>query len=198
LKATKLRAKQSVSELAGKTITVPLKRPVFLQQEKLLLPTERGNAYHLFMERIHFIKTDTQEQIQQQLLQMTGAGVFTAAEAECINTAQIFAFFQSPAGSRLKKANKTYRELPFTLRVQPEGQEEPVLVQGIIDCCFEEDEKLVLVDYKTDSIKDGVEQIKEKYRAQLVLYKQALERILKKPVGETILYLFENGQILYY
>ena len=67
--------------------------------------------------------------------------------------------------------------------------QEKVLIQGIIDAYFEEDGEIVLVDYKTDSIKTGEELI-GRYRTQVEYYKEALEKLTGKKVKESILYSF--------
>ena len=66
---------------------------------------------------------------------------------------------------------------------------ETILVQGIIDVFFEEEDGLVVLDYKTDKVRSAGE-LKEKYHAQLDYYAQALERLLQKPVKEKIIYSF--------
>ena len=63
-----------------------------------------------------------------------------------------------------------------------------ILVQGIIDVCFEENGELVVLDYKTDRVRKA-EELREKYHAQLDYYAEALEQLLKKPVKEKILSL---------
>ena len=74
--------------------------------------------------------------------------------------------------------------------IYPEIQsEEMILVQGIIDVCFEENGELVVLDYKTDRVRKA-EELREKYHAQLDYYAEALEQLLKKPVKEKIIYSF--------
>ena len=65
-----------------------------------------------------------------------------------------------------------------------------VLIQGIIDAFFEEDGQLVLVDYKTDAVK-AKEELIGRYKAQMDLYQEALERATGKRVKEKILYSFK-------
>ena len=67
-----------------------------------------------------------------------------------------------------------------------------MLVQGIIDCHFEEDDGLVLVDYKNDAVFNGnISSIITRYKIQLYLYREALEQITAREVKETYLYLFD-------
>ena len=83
------------------------------------------------------------------------------------------------------------REWAFTYkRVTQEGQAQ--LVQGVIDCCFEENGKWVLIDYKTDSPAD-IPAALQKHRPQLEIYADALLRITKMDVKERILYLVRAG-----
>ena len=66
---------------------------------------------------------------------------------------------------------------------------ECLLVQGIIDVYFEEEDGLVLLDYKTDKVSCEQELI-DKYRVQLEYYAQALERLTGKDVKEKLIYSF--------
>ena len=90
---------------------------------------------------------------------------------------------------------KLYREQPFVMgisaaRVEEKfPSEEKVLIQGIMDAFFEEEGEMVLVDYKTDSIKTGAE-LTERYQTQVEYYREALEKLTGKKVKESILYSF--------
>ncbi len=68
-------------------------------------------------------------------------------------------------------------------------KDEKLIIQGVIDCCFEEDDGLVLLDYKTDYVTD-IEEIKNKYKMQIQYYEKALNKITGKTVKEKYLYLF--------
>ena len=72
---------------------------------------------------------------------------------------------------------------------------EQVLLQGVIDCWFEEEDGIVLVDYKTDNV-DGIDEIHQKYDIQLALYARALEKITKKSVKDKIIYLFSRDIVI--
>ena len=65
--------------------------------------------------------------------------------------------------------------------------DETLIVQGIADCVFEENGELVIVDYKTDRVKDA-DTLRNRYQKQLEIYRQALQQTLSKPVKETVLY----------
>jgi ATP-dependent helicase/nuclease subunit A len=92
------------------------------------------------------------------------------------------------------------REKPFTLRTVRGGRE--MLVQGVIDCCFEEDGRMILIDYKSSFIKPGkqheaeLERIRNEYKVQTDLYGEAVEKGTGKEVGEAYLYLFASGEAI--
>ena len=71
--------------------------------------------------------------------------------------------------------------------------DETVLIQGIIDVFFEEEDGLVLLDYKTDSVSSMAE-LWNRYETQLDYYQEALEKIYGKPVKERVLYSFHLGR----
>lgn len=76
---------------------------------------------------------------------------------------------------------------------------ETVLIQGVVDCIFRENGKLVLLDYKTDRVlerRGGVEALVEQYRFQLELYGKALEDIMGEPVSEMWLYFFDGSHLV--
>ena len=67
------------------------------------------------------------------------------------------------------------------------------IVQGIIDCYFEEDDGIVLIDYKNSYMGNGTTEavIVERYRNQIELYREALEAAAGKAVKESYLYMFD-------
>ena len=100
------------------------------------------------------------------------------------------------------KASRLWREYAFTMPLAarvldptlPKAAEnEPLMVQGIADCVFEEDGALVIVDYKTDRVRDPAV-LRERYKEQLSLYRRALSETLSLPVRETLLYAFYTGE----
>lgn len=107
---------------------------------------------------------------------------------------KLTAFFTGPFGARVFGAKAVYRELKVAsfLPVRALEQvdaDDPVFVQGIADCVFEEPEGLVLLDYKTDRVKTEQELL-ARYRQQLMFYKTAVARTLQKPVHAVYLYSF--------
>lgn len=109
-------------------------------------------------------------------------------QADAIRPDDVAAFLNSALGRRMKSAadaGRLYREQPFVIGM-PQG-DETVLVQGIIDAYFTDDEGITIVDYKTDRVSDE-EMLVNRYRAQLEYYGMALSQIRGLPVRELIIY----------
>ena len=166
----------------------------------------RGTAYHRLMECLDYMAVDSESQIHKQITALTEAKKMAYEEAQCIRIQDIMTFLHSEIGQRMKKAfeaDQLYREQPFVLAQSMKNiekdwnGEETVLVQGIIDAYFIEDEEIVLVDYKTDRVRKGEEQhLIDLYHTQLEDYAQALERMLQKKVKETYIYSFALGKMI--
>ena len=159
----------------------------------------RGTAYHRVMECLDYAEADTEEQLRAQLKRLLESQKMTEQEAECIRIWDIRRFVESGLGQRMKKAamkKHLYREQPFVIQrsasmLDDGWKNETVLVQGIIDAYFMEEEEIVLVDYKTDRVKRGQEQkLIDLYHVQLEDYARALERMTGKRVKEKIIYSF--------
>ncbi len=160
----------------------------------------RGTAYHRVMECLDYTSVETEEQLKEQLKNLLESRKLTEQEADCIRVRDIEKFVNSALGQKMKKAaerNLLYREQPFVIsrkadEIDPSwNAEENVLIQGIIDAYFIEDDKIVLVDYKTDKVWKGQEnKLIELYHTQLEDYARALESMTGKRVKEKIIYSF--------
>jgi len=164
----------------------------------------RGTAYHRVMECLDYQKTANRDEIRRQLREWVDARKMERKEAESVRVKDIWNFVEAPLGQRMKAASEKrllFREQPFVIarkasELDPQWQcEENVLVQGIIDAYFIEDEEIVLVDYKTDFVRRGEEQkLIDRYHVQLEDYAQALERMTGRKVKERYIYSFTLGE----
>lgn len=182
--------------------------PGFMRQEEKVSGTTRGSAFHKVLELLPL--TDFLELMEQGDLQKLQAAVVQTMDAlatdgkltrefrEAVNPGKIAHFLQSRLALRMAQAQKRgqlYREQPFVLGVPADRlgaefpHEEMVLVQGIIDVCFEEEGKMILADYKTDVVEKPVELV-ERYRTQLAYYAEALQRLMGMEVAEQMIYSF--------
>ena len=157
---------------------------------------------HYVMERLDFARAEAEGEsyikaFAQELLEK---GLLIQEEHDAIRTDRIASFFEEEVGKRAAKAfacGKLRKEAEFILRKDVDG--EKAIVQGIIDCYFEDEGGLVLIDYKnswigSSAVEERVETIIESYRSQINLYEEALEASTGKPVSESYLYLFQYGK----
>jgi ATP-dependent helicase/nuclease subunit A len=224
--ASKHRSKQSVSEIkrmreqqdpyADNSLLQTekryfLDRPAFLQK-KTLSPSEIGTAMHAVMQNLDLsVDVIDREYIQGQVLQMVQKELITSEQAGVINFEGVEAFFSTSIGQRMLHAENVYREVPFSFALQAgeitdkeELNNETVIVQGVIDCLVEDEEGLVLIDYKTDSIRDrfvnGYEEaepvLRNRYIEQVGLYGKAVEQIWKKKLSAQFLYFFDGNHLI--
>ena len=152
-----------------------------------------GTLMHEVMQWLP-LQNYTRSTLKQALDTLALQGYLMDEERKAISEKRIYDFFQSQLGQRLLTAERVERELPFSMlfpanRVYPEMLDgEDLFLQGIIDTAFLEEEAWVLVDYKTDRLDE--ESLVERYRIQLMLYKEALERLTPYPVKEVYIYSF--------
>lgn len=192
-------------------------RPEFLQEETEISGAARGTLYHMVMEHFPYQqiraseKTWGQEEFDRYLSEMVDAGYLSMQEREVLNIKKFVTFLRSPIGKRMAEAaerGKLRLEQPFMMGIpadeiyKEQTSKEMIMVQGIIDAFFFQkdasgEENLVLVDYKTDSVKKGhgMDLVK-KYQAQLDYYAQALERLTGRKVVEKVIYSFALGEEL--
>mgnify|MGYP004503267737 CR=1 FL=1 len=179
--------------------------PEFLQDQKEgLTGASRGTSYHKLMELLDFTREYTKATLEKAVKDFEKQKKMTSEMAASIRISDILLFLESGSGKRMSEAavkGRLWREQPFVLGVDADQiypgfsgesgsqKKEVILVQGIIDAYFEEEDGIVVLDYKTDRVKSA-EQLKERYHAQLEYYAQALEGLLGKPVKEKIIYSF--------
>ena len=172
--------------------------PGFMKKDnaEALTGADRGTAYHRLLECLDYRRAYSIKELMAQTEELVAEGKMTKEAAECIYFKSVLAFAKSPVGMRMRNAflNGTLkREQPFVMSIPASEAdpsypvEETILVQGIIDAWFNEGEKLVLVDYKTDRVKE-IGELKKRYEKQLAYYQQALERTTGKKVKEKIIY----------
>ena len=160
----------------------------------------RGTAYHRVMECLIYNRTDSDQDLKDQLKTLVESQKMSQAEADCVRISDLKYFLTSDLGKRMKaafEAGVLFREQPFVIsrsaaEIDPAWDaEERVLVQGIVDAYFLEKDAIVLVDYKTDYVKKGEEQkLRDRYHTQLEDYAQALERMTGRAVKEKYIYSF--------
>ena len=195
---TVLPSKISVSQLIGNLPELG-QYPDFMRDSMAERAVSRGTAAHKLMEHLPIAK-HTFASVNACLKELTDRGTLTKKEAEGIYAANIVDFFSKGLGSRMLVSPRVERELAFNHRVKANSifdtdTEETLLLQGIIDCCFIEGGKWVLMDYKTDFVPKGrAKEVAMSHAKQLRLYKSALEELTGIPVKECWIHLLSTGE----
>ena len=160
--------------------------------------SERGNAYHKLMQKIHYENIDkfgSREEFVKEEISLLNNPVYR----ELIVPLDIVKFLDSKLGADFIKYNECLkRENQFIMGISAKEagmgeSDETILIQGIIDAYIEKDDNIILVDYKTDNVRDAETLIK-RYKTQLMLYKKSLEMSTGKTVSDIFIYSFALGK----
>lgn len=211
--STHLPGKFSVSELKHRDIDESQDEAIHIVQSERKKPVleadgdtqknmgaERGNAYHKVFELFDYNVNPDEGSVREFIHGLVLSGRMDAEYENLVRAGKYVAFLNSKLGQRMKKAalsGRMYRERQFItgfpanrIRQEYEACDDIIMVQGIIDCCFEEEDGYVIVDYKTDHVEpaNAEEILKKRYTEQLRLYADALEQISDVKVKECIIY----------
>lgn len=217
---TKIHAKLTVSELKRlgqlekEDLGLPLKginnnqaeqeirTPNFIQEEKEVKGATLGTLYHRILEKNEVLYIKTQNELEQYLQSLIDKNEISKDDLKAINQKKLFHFLSSEIAKRMRmadKENKLFTERQFIMGVKAKEineqmkSEELVLVQGVIDVYFEENQELVLLDYKSDHVNksDGEQILMNRYLVQFDYYQKALEQLTGKKVKERLIYSLE-------
>lgn len=221
-RAVKRQSRESID--ASTSFTLSLRRPKFMESTKLT-PAERGTVYHTIMQHLPLQRledaAEPTAEIEETVRYLVEKEIITGEQASAVEATEISSLFACDLGKRVLSAEDVWREMPFSYALpaaeayqglafldpisehSAEGlpemellRDETVLIQGVVDCMFRHNGRLVLLDYKTDRVQEhrgGLTALADQYRFQLDLYAKALEDILGEPVHEKWLYFFDGG-----
>lgn len=183
---------------------IKFEKPKFLSDdEKEVTASKRGTIIHLIMKNLDFSKEYQLKDIEDLIETLKNKEIITGKEADSIDKNQILQFTKSEIWNELKNAKSYYKEEPFYINIpakeiEDTDSDENILAQGIIDLYYITDEdKLVLLDYKTDFVKSGEEDILiNRHKDQLLLYRDALENSLNRKVDKIYIYSVTLGKIV--
>ena len=204
LTATQLKGRAIDEEISENTTLPPrlrnLCKPKFLAGKTALTGAERGTALHLVMQDLDFFCEPNEQSVRAQIEAMRAQRKLTEEQAKAADVHAIVRFLRSDLAARIRKSKQVEREYRFSL-LRPVRDfssldaDDSVLLQGVVDCFFEEDGELVVVDFKTDHVSCAqLDERAEHYRPQLEAYSMALTRVMGKKVKEKVLYFFSAGE----
>lgn len=172
-------------------------RPSFME-EGGLTAAQRGTALHKFLQFSDYKSAANNPRAERDRL--VSMGFLSEREGKSLDFTRVKSFFTSDLGKQILSAENVWREYKFAKlvpasRYAPDiekAENEEVLIQGIADCIFEHDGKLVIVDYKTDRV-ETPEELVSRYKHQMEVYCEALSECLGMAVEKTVLYSFSLG-----
>ena len=171
-------------------------------KDRTLNAVQRGTATHTFLQYVDFARTASREELRAEAERLTAEGRLDASECAVLDLAAVEKLFSSPLGREMRAASTLRREFRFQLLCAAAeyfpgaAAEDEILLQGVVDCYWEDEDGITVVDYKTDWVADrqAAEERAKHYRPQLRTYARALERICRKPVKECTLYFLGIGE----
>lgn len=172
--------------------------PKFINEEvkTKLTGAQKGTLIHLCLQKMRETEEYNLEKITELIEGLKDKEIITEIEAQNIDKEKLLEYTNSQLWTELKQAKEIHKEHPFYINIKAsriynqinKEDDEDILVQGVIDLFFiDKDDNLILVDYKTDYVQNENELI-EKYKGQLDLYKEALEHSLDKKVDRMCIY----------
>ena len=199
-----IESKASVSKLANSAEALEYafnSRPEFMNSGGLSA-AGKGTAMHKVLQFYDYSKHND---IENELQRLYEYQFISETEYESINKSALENFFKSDIFNRILSSNNFRREMRFLTELPVQKiapwldskfNNEKVIVQGAVDVCFEEDDGIVILDFKTDRVEE-LNILAETYAEQLNIYAKACEKIFEKPVKQKIIYsLFKGEEII--
>jgi len=180
--------------------------PSFTSEKRKKTAAEHGILLHHIMQHIDYETVSAEPDIKsvdKALQLLVSSGYITHEETLEVNKKKIMKLFDSELGGRMISGKNQQKEFKFSIlrpakEYFPCDGDEEILLQGIIDCFFEEDDEIVIVDFKTDKVsKATINEKAQLYTPQLDAYAAALHLITGKRIKERIIYFFSVDSAFY-
>ena len=214
LEATKAPSKQTATQRKGrikdqeaaentrepKPLARSWRKPAFRKGQ--LQGKAYGNAVHAVLQHICFENCGTLSGVESEIRRLRDTGLITPDQAEIVNCQSIAGFFESEIGRKLLGGTEHLREFKFSILDEgsnygPGLEGEQVLLQGVVDLALLEEDGITVVDFKTDFVSDeNFQLLVERYRPQVEIYANAMERIYGKPIKAAYLYFFHVNRFV--
>ncbi|MCQ4022660.1 MULTISPECIES: helicase-exonuclease AddAB subunit AddA [unclassified Ruminococcus] len=200
---TKIPVKVSVSDIAHKDDSRTHSfsaRPAFLADEKMTA-AQKGTAIHTLMQFADYKAFS--ENPQAEIERLVSKRFITQAQADIVDTQKVLNCLNTPIMQSFLYGDETFREYRFTVKIKAKdifddnelSDNDELILQGAVDCAFVENGRLVIIDYKTDRVKN-MNELKSKYAEQLRLYSYAMKLSTGFEVSRCVIYSFELNDII--
>lgn len=201
IESTKIEGKTSVSAIAkyGEKNIQIVEKPKFMQNIEILNKAEIGTLMHLILQKLDFRENYNEKTLNDLIQKLIYLNIVTEKQPQYIDKKRLLEFTKTELFKEIQNAKEIYKEQPFHMSVIDENTKESILIQGIIDLYYiNQNNEIVLIDYKTDYVeKNNEQELIEKYKPQLKIYKKAIEEALNKNVEKVYIYsVYLNKEIL--
>ncbi len=195
---SKVSASELAHKLSDKAFDRILNTPAFMSDSKLTAAS-KGTALHAFMQFCDF--SSARNNIESEIERLCQQGFISQIQAQSIDREKALRFIHSDVISRCINSDNVMKEYRFTIKVnaslvdeklQNTKCDEQIILQGAVDLAFVENGELVIVDYKTDNVKDP-QDLYGMYHNQLEIYKDAMEQCTDYKVKECLIYSIKHS-----
>ena len=195
----RLAQQDEEAESAAPAPELEFRKPNLGEKQKLT-PARRGTATHLLLQHLDIKNARTEADIDACIDKLLANGMMTPQQAAGVDRKSVLRFLSSPVAERMRSADDIKREFKFSVLcpaelIFPDGGDDSILLQGVIDCLITEGDEISIIDYKTDRVfGDAIAERAEKYSMQLASYAYAAGRITGKKVKECVLCFLASGK----
>ena len=199
--ATQMKGRAKDSEAAQESHPAPAARTWRAMNADRSGAKAYGTAMHSLMQYVNFALCGDARDLESEMERLTERGLLTPEEAAGADREGILSFFRTGLGKKLS-AGEVMREFKFSIlddasKYGPGLEGEKILLQGVVDCALVEPDGITVVDFKTDYVTDAtIAQVTERYRSQVSVYSDALERIYELPVKARYLWFFHLRRLV--
>lgn len=183
------------------------KIPTFMGEDVQVRGAQRGTLIHEVFEHLDFTRYTKKEEIYEELTKLISEKKIAQEVLQIIDIDRLVEVACSKMLMRMREAKHIWKEKQFVylahaIDIDPSyPKDEKILLQGVVDTFFVEQDGIVIIDYKTDyidlnHIETSTRYIKEKYKKQLELYAQAIGEIMRLPIKEKCIYLYNINKWL--